>query len=470
MSVDLKKYFLPYQERWLKDPSRLKIWEKSRRIGATYVQSYEDVTDCLKTPKLPVWFSSADESAAKEYILYCEQWVKLFKIAAEPMGEIVIDSENDIKAFVIQFANGSRINALRSNPKAFRSKGGKVVLDEFGFHDDANGMWKAAKPVITWGFPMRVLSTHNGKNCRYYRMVEDAKQGRGGFKLHTTDIFTSVAEGLVDKIMGRPTTGEERTIWLDQEKESCQDIDTWNQEYCCIAVDESTALLTYELIGSCEAAEAGQLTELTEGRDFYLGMDIGRKKDLSVLWLDEKVGDVLWTRKVQVLEKAPFRVQREALFALLPFVRRACIDATGLGMQLAEEAQEAFGAYKVEAITFSGPVKEELAFGVLRRFQDRTTRIPVDRLIREDLHSVRKVTTAAGNIRFDAERTDAGHADRFWAKALAVHAAGASIPAATGGRDPERGHYSAPRKGLFGGLLNRFNRPERPRAEFSKAA
>ena len=31
--------------------------------------------------------------------------------------------------------------------------------------------------------------------------------------------------------------------------------------------------------------------------------------------------------------------------------------------------------------------------------------------------------TASGNLRFDAERTDSGHADVYWAKALADYAA-----------------------------------------------
>ena len=49
-----------------------------------------------------------------------------------------------------------------------------------------------------------------------------------------------------------------------------------------------------------------------------------------------------------------------------------------------------------------------------------------DDAVREDLHSVRKSVTAAGNVRLDVERTDTdGHADRFWALALAYHAADA---------------------------------------------
>jgi len=39
--------------------------------------------------------------------------------------------------------------------------------------------------------------------------------------------------------------------------------------------------------------------------------------------------------------------------------------------------------------------------------------------MRDDFHAIKKTTTAAGNVRFDAERSDIGHSDRFWAKSLA---------------------------------------------------
>ena len=106
------KYFLPYQMRWLDDNSKIKIWEKSRRIGATYVQSFEDVSDCINKKVPAVWFSSADESAAKEYIDYCEKWVKFFHAVAQSRGEVVIDSDKDIKALVIEFKNGTKYGNL----------------------------------------------------------------------------------------------------------------------------------------------------------------------------------------------------------------------------------------------------------------------------------------------------------------------------------------------------------------------
>lgn len=418
------KYFLPYQRRWLADESKVKVWEKSRRIGATYVQSYEDVRDVL-SKKIDVWFSSADESAAREYIIYCEKWTRLYHAAAQYLGEVVIDSEKDIKAFVIEFASGKRISALSSSPKRFRSKGGKVVLDEFAWHEDQEGMWSAARPVITWGFPLRILSTHNGKSCRYYRFVDAVKKGKLKWSLHTTTLQTAVEEGLVDKITGRETTADERAAWIKEQRDSCFDENTWLQEYCCVPVDEATAFLTYELITRCE--RDGLLTTLDQVMgDFYVGMDIARRKHLSVIWGIERLGHVLFTRIYKVLERMPFRLQREALFEVLSHktMRRACIDATGIGMQLAEEAQERFGRYRVEPVTFTGPVKEDLAHTMLPYFEDVAVYVPDELAVREDLHSVRKIVTASGNVRFDVGKTDEeGHADRFWALALAIHAA-----------------------------------------------
>lgn len=48
-AVAQKPYFLPYQQEWLADSSRMKIAEKSRRIGWTYTQAYEDVRDAAKS-------------------------------------------------------------------------------------------------------------------------------------------------------------------------------------------------------------------------------------------------------------------------------------------------------------------------------------------------------------------------------------------------------------------------------------
>lgn len=418
-------YFLPYQARWIADTSRFKIWEKSRRIGATYAQSYEDVVDASKAAgAMDCWFSSADDTAAAEYIRYCEQWTRLFDIAAKDLGELVIDKEDDIKARAIEFATGKRVHALSSNPKAFRSKGGKLTLDEYAFHAQQDEMWKAARPIITWGFPVRVLSTYNGKGNRYYRMVQDAKKGNA-WSLHSTTIEDAVRQGLADKIVGRALTEAERQAWIAAEHDATGDEETWLQEYMCQPVDEATAWLTWELITAAESADAGR-PELYEGGECYIGRDVARRRDLALMWVLEKVGDVLWTRETVRMKNASFAAQDAEFDRLMDSykVRRACIDQTGMGEKVVEDAKARHGEYKVEGVQFTLTTKQHLATIGKQRFEDRQVRIPADRSIRESHHAVRKLTTVAGNPRFDADRSDLiGHADEFWAHMLALHAA-----------------------------------------------
>jgi phage FluMu gp28-like protein len=105
-----------------------------------------------------------------------------------------------------------------------------------------------------------------------------------------------------------------------------------------------------------------------------------------------------------------------------PLVRRACIDATGMGAPLAEALTREFG-HRVEPVVFTAAVKEDLAFRTKRRMEARLTLLPDTREIRRAFSAVKKIVTPSGNLRFDAERTEAGHADEFWAKALADLAA-----------------------------------------------
>lgn len=429
------KYFLGYQLRWLADDSRIKVWEKSRRIGATYVQSFEDVRDIVLkkeyTPGRPVrkvYFTSADESAAKEYIDYCGQWAKMFNIGAKALGEVVLDSDKKITALGIEFSNGGKIYALTSNPKRFRSKGGKVVIDEFAWHDDQAGMWKAAKPSAMWGYPIRILSTHHGQQCLYYRYVQDAKAQKVSWSLHTVTIFDAVSDGVADKICGKALSEDERIEWLLREYEDCRSEDVWNEEYCCIAVDAATAFVPYEMIYLAESENLlmtlEQLNMLQEG-DLYAGWDIARTRHFSVLWIVQKLGDVRYTRHVKAFSNTRFKIQMEYLDRVMKLkrMRRVCIDRTGMGIPLVEQAQEKYGEYMVEGVNFTSATKEELAVDGKNALEDRRSRIPPDQTIRDSFHSIRKMVVG-GNNRYDADATDAtGHADHWWAYCLAEMAA-----------------------------------------------
>lgn len=466
------KFFLGYQAAWINDRSRFKICKKSRRVGMTYAQSFEDVRDAVEGEGMDVWFSSADESAAKEYIRYCAVWAKLLDIGARDLGELVIDKEKDVKALSIEFANGKRINALTSNPKAFRSKGGKLVLDEFAFHGDGEAMWKAARPIITWGYPVRIISTLNGKDNRYYRIISEiesklATQQKSIWSLHTITIEDAVAEGLADKILGRKLTDDERAKWLADEHEAVGDEDTWAQEYLCKVLEGDSHWLDWALITGCESEDAGK-PELYTGGKVSVGWDVARRGDGSILWVNEEMGDVTWTREIVAMKNMTFASQMAELRRIDDSydVQRICIDQTGMGEKVVEDAKAEFGEFKVEGILFTGPVKLGLATLVKQRFQDKRVRIPPKRFVRDGHYAVRKQMTLAGNPRFDAERTDKGHADEFWAHALALHAADRPFqPSAGESVDKDDSTYApsgrsdGKRSSMFGRRDGRTSRP-----------
>lgn len=421
---------LPSQRRWVEDNSRLKLAEKSRQIGFTWGTAYAcDRRTGVKGARWDQWISSRDELQARLFIEDCKFWLDIIQLAAEDLGEQLVDKELKQSAFVLQFANGRRINSMSSNPDAQAGKRGGRVLDEFALHPDPRKLWAIAYPGITWGGSLEVISTHRGSHNFFNQLVREIKEAGNPKKisLHTVTLQNALDEGLLFKLQQKlPAEHEVQEMheaeYFDFVKSGCADEESFQQEYMCRPADDDTAFLEYDLIASCEYGIQFNWRAI-EGRDLYVGVDIGRKRDLTVIWVLERLGDVLYTREVIRLQNTSKPDQEAILWPWIARASRTCLDGTGLGIGWVDDAQRRFGESRVEGVTFTPKVKEELAYPVRGHMQDRTLRIPYDPKIRAALRSVTKQTTAAGNIRFTAERTPDGHADEFWGLALAIHAA-----------------------------------------------
>jgi phage FluMu gp28-like protein len=458
-------FFLPYQQRWLADRSRLKICEKGRQIGMTYADAFDSVMKAASVRGRDVWVMSRDEAQAKQYIRYCKRWADLLNhISLACAGERVLRLRKG-RAFLAQalcFVNGRSIYALSSNPDAVVGKTGHVKLDEFAIHKDQRTLYAIAKPVIQWGGTLSVISTHRGIGTVFNEIITDIRQGgnRMGWSLHSCPIQRAVEEGIVERIEGRgkfqiPTSnipersefqapagkgarGEERAAvegrraaWLARQRAECIDEEQWLQEYCCVPADEAAAFISYELLNACtepglelkSGAELAAWVEGVSGAALYVGVDVARKRDLCVLDVGEKIGDVVWDRARIELLNRPFGEIEEELYRFLRLrqVKRVCIDASGLGLQLAERASERFN-WKVEGITFTARTKEDLANGLKIDLEQQRLRLVDDDKLRADLRAIRKEVTVGGHCRYAGESADS-HCDRFWAKALRQQAA-----------------------------------------------
>lgn len=424
-------YFCPYQIAWIKDETRTAISEKSRRIGFTYAEAYRSVERRIRLGSDHLFASRTKETAA-EFLEYCKMYAKVFGSVAEDLGEQPLFKNGDLKAMTLRFSKGQRILALSSNPDAFRGFGGDVTLDEFAYHKKQAAVLKAANASAKiWGHTIRIISTHNGEGSLFNRLIIEFRAGKrdpAKWSVHRTTLEEAVAQGLVGKIKGEANdTPESRAEFIADVRNDCIDETEWAEEYCCVPNTDATAFLSYDLI---DAARVPGL-ELTEDPaeltgQIFGGYDVSRRHDLCVLWAIEKVGDVYWTRLLRVLqgEERRFSAQESLLHRFLGNrqVRRLCLDQTGMGEMLAEYMTDRWKS-RAEGVLLSATKKAAIAAPFKGLFEDRRIRIPDDDDLREDLHKTRKVVTAGGNVRLSAESDDAGHADRFWAGALAREAA-----------------------------------------------
>jgi len=111
----------------------------------------------------------------------------------------------------------------------------------------------------------------------------------------------------------------------DEIRLSMNDDKLFRQEFCCEFLDESSAFLTYEQIAGVEDASIDKAFDMDAlsrvESDLYCGMDIGRHRDFTVMWVVEADGDALVTRAVRETTGEPFRAQYEALSGLLSLRR-----------------------------------------------------------------------------------------------------------------------------------------------------
>ncbi len=493
-----------YQKLWVNDHSRFKIGVVTRQGGKSFGTSLEAVLDCLEATTMWV-FLSAGERQSKELMAKAAMHARATgKAIQELESDMWVDKATKYRQLEIVFPNKSRIVGLPANPDTARGWSANILLDEFALHRDSREIWKALFPTVTRGYKIRMVSTFKGKTNKFYELFfgaptlqeysgSDFKHvgDRGGWSKHFVDIYQAVEMGLELKDEeGNPVDPEDLRLALN-------DDDAWAEEFECIPSDEVSAFLTHEMISSVEdvkinkspvwvemlikaADENYREFKRTKNRpalplhvlskveflgDLYVGMDIGRKHDLSVIWVDQELNGILQTVAVIELKRQPYFVQEQVFHTVLSQkgFRRACVDETGLGNQLAEGAQDLFGTHRVEAISFTAESKENLAVGLKQNFEDRGSLIPADMTIRNSLHSVKKYATTTKHFRFDAEKTDAtGHADHFWAKALSTQAGTRHVLAACAGSDPEEketmsGHRPGgiSRKGGFFGRWRR---------------
>jgi phage FluMu gp28-like protein len=189
-----------------------------------------------------------------------------------------------------------------------------------------------------------------------------------------------------------------------------QALDTraYDQNYECAFADENMTLLSHELITAAEREGVGIICETdwppkflrpvqrcfrtgtmsnvqslslaeTEWGTFepvgsdvtgrlYVGFDVGRKADLSVITVVEKQGNLFLVRGILRIRnmRLPDQELRLGEICRLRNFQRAAIDMTGLGLGLFEYAQKEYGYSRIHGINFASTVPATQSIEVVR--------------------------------------------------------------------------------------------------------
>ena len=402
---------LPYQREDVESEARLRWNCWARQTGKSFTKSLRRILRGLTRGRDQI-FLSAGERQSRELMDKARRHCQLLKIACQFRDEGSF-AEMSVRRMEIQLPRGVRIIALPANPQTARGFSGDVLLDEFAMHADDRDIWAAMFPTLLRGDgELDIASTPKGCGNLFYQLRDNPR-----FSTSTVTLRDAIAQGL---------NVDEAAI-----REAMDDDTLYRQEFLCEFLDESTAFLTYAQIAACADADVVPVCDVgtlsLDPRELFVGVDVGRHRDLTVVWVVAKEGDRLITVGLFELAGATFSVQEQLLREILniPPVRRCCIDAGGLGMQLAEQAAERFGAHRAVSVTMTAALKSQLAGGLRIAVESGRIRVPDDEHIRNDFHSVQRSVSTSGHFLLDAPRREGSHADRFWAAALAVYAAGA---------------------------------------------
>ncbi len=426
-----------WQRNWVEDDSRFKILAASRQVGKSFIMSLDDTMECIEKPSnLEILLSASDKQS-----LELAEKVKAHAYAMNCATEGSTDffQDTSITLHKITFPNRSRVIAVAANPDTARGFSGNISLDEYAIHKDPIPIWKAAMGIAMRGFKLRVASTFKGKKGKFFEVAKEVGLAEGVapspnpiksgvWSGHWCNIHMADQQGLTDPQGNR--------LDIEGLRAAVGDEDVWAEEFCNIPTDSAAEFISKDLVMSCESPAASIEWDGETRPDLYFGFDVARKRDLSVIWIVERLEDgTCLTRGVIRMLRVPFAEQERIAREVAKSCARGCIDATGIGAQLAENLRFA-SAGQVEPVQFNASNKETMAVQMKTMMESHKLLIPEDVSIRRSIQAVKQYVGATGGARFDADRTASGHADEFWACAMALSAAQTSasyVPASEGG-------------------------------------
>ena len=163
--------------------------------------------------------------------------------------------------------------------------------------------------------------------------------------------------------------------------------------------------------------------------DYYVGVDLGQKRDHSVVAVIlKKNGQITLVH----MKRFALGTEYQAVIEYMKLVgerfrnvRAYYIDQTGVGEAFPENARRA-GVKNVKGIELSLPRKSDVMTQMKQVMEQKRLHIPRDRELIIEMNAEIAKLTEAGKTKF--HHRSGTHDDRLWALALAIYASRSEIP------------------------------------------
>ena len=429
-----------FQESILDAREKFVIALKPRQVGISFAFASRALAKCyIEGPGAYTGvFVSYNLEDAREKMRYVDLLDGSFP-ASERMRRI---TDN---ALTVEFENHNRIIA---SFKPLGKGNAELFVDEMAHMLEARALYQAAVPITTRGRGSVVIgSTPMAKSGMFHDIWTRAEGKFRDFRHIEVKWWDSAAlcrdvaaarEARADLLetperverFGSPALA---SIFANMYLED------FRTEYECEWADEATAFLKYELIEACSPTGADAVVRVENLDDLrgskeelYVGVDIGRRNNATEIRLGAYVPERkrLEERWTATLPDTPFDEQEALLDRILGIsaVRRLLIDQNGLGMQLAESLARRWGS-RVVPVEITPTSKPRIATNMRMMMEKGMYAFYPDREMRAQLHSIKRVVTAHGNVVYDVARNEKHHADKAWAAALELFACSSKLSA-----------------------------------------
>lgn len=501
---EIPHVLLPYQAAWHEDKTKIRIAEKSRRIGFSWGSlASEAVLESSMTKDnggMNQFYMGYNLRMAAEFIGDCAFFARAFGHAVSSIDVskqvlLIEDERRDIVTYKITFTSGHRIEALSSNPHNWRGQQGHARIDEAAFHPQLEELIKGALAFLMWGGRLSIVSTHNGEDNTFNALIKDVEAGKlKGWSHHKYTFDDALKAGFYKRvclIQGKEWSQEAEDQYREETFNQYPAQEDANEELMCIAKRGTGAFFSRMLIENCwqdgiltlrfakpaefvldpdrEKVTDDWLKDVLKpvidnmpGQRTVYGQDFGRDGDLSVIWILQQEADLLWrTAFLLELRTIPFDIQRQITSYILtniPLFFHAKFDARGNGQSHAEAAlQDHYG--KVECVKATAAWYETWFPKYRAAYEDKNIIVPKSEDIVADHRSIQLVNgrPTVSDKRFKGEDGKFRHADSAIAGLLAWAATcEEGEPAAGANAEKDENVYKP--KAMADRLLNRLKR------------